>query len=146
MCSIFTNSVDPDQILSGQDGRCLLFSFLIGRSKLLLVIWLVGIQKWVCQIEILSRIRMKEFSYYYRCRKILKPGGHLVIVDTIDNSWYAVGNTKFKTLATTEEEIRRAFSESGYEIEEWETYHVSVCPAKTACDATSMYSVVAKKL
>lgn len=80
------------------------------------------------------------------CGKILKPGGHLVIVDIIDNSWYALGNMKFKTLATTEEEIRRAFSESGYEIEEWETYHLNVCPAKPACDATLMYSLVAKKL
>lgn len=82
----------------------------------------------------------------YCFSKLLKPGGHLVIVDTTDNSWYAVGDMKFRSLSTTDEEIKRAFKESNYEIEQWETYHLGVFPGDAACDAKSMYSIVAKKL
>lgn len=72
------------------------------------------------------------------CGNLLEPGGRLFIVDTTECPGYSVGSMKFKALVTAEEEIKQAFQSSGYEIEDWETYHIS--------DSDSMYSVVARKL
>ena len=63
--------------------------------------------------------------------------------DVIDESYYSVGDLRFKTLSTTPQEIQRAYVESGYVIEKWDT--LSLYTDTTTCDASTLYVIVAKK-
>lgn len=76
--------------------------------------------------------------------KLLKPGGHLVVADILDNKFYAVGDKKFRAFSTTLEELQTAYKESGYVIEQWNS--TSFAFDYTVCDASTMYTVLAKKL
>ena len=78
--------------------------------------------------------------------EILKPGGHFVILDYMDQTWYAVNDEKFSVLRTSEEEIKTAFKECGFEIEQFETHILGVYPEPAPSDAKSLYCIVGKKL
>ena len=80
------------------------------------------------------------------CREMLKPGSHLVILDYLDQTWYAVNDEKFSVLRTTEEEIRTSFNSCGFEIEHFDTHILGVYPEPAPCDAKSLYCIVGKKL
>ena len=77
---------------------------------------------------------------------MLKPGGHLVILDYLDQTWYSVNDEKFSVLRTTEEEIRTSFNSCGLEIEHFATHILGVYPEPAPCDAKSLYCFVGKKL
>ncbi|XP_068119868.1 nicotinamide N-methyltransferase-like [Hyperolius riggenbachi] len=51
---------------------------------------------------------------------LLKPGGHLVIVFTLECPYYMVGDVKFSYLFMTEACVRESLSKAGYVIEKFE--------------------------
>ena len=77
---------------------------------------------------------------------MLKPCGHFIICDVMDQTWYAVDDMKFSALRTSEEVIKTAFKECGFEIEQFETHNLGVYPEPAQCDAKSLYCIVGKKL
>lgn len=78
---------------------------------------------------------------------ILKPGGHFVVVDLLDETYYCVNDVKFNVLSTTAEEIKTTFKECGFDIELFQTHVVtSYRPESAPCDAKTIYCVVGKKL
>lgn len=87
-------------------------------------------------------LSLKNFS------KLLNPGGHLMIVDALECTWYAVEDMVFRTLSLTKEELIRAFESSGFKIEHLEIEDMSNCSEseRTATDTSSMYSIVGKKI
>ena len=79
-------------------------------------------------------------------RAILKPRGHLVILDYLDQTYYIVNDEKFSVLSTTEEEIKTTFKSLGFEIEHFDTHVLGDYPEPAPCDAKTLYCVVGKKL
>lgn len=81
-------------------------------------------------------------------RKLLNPGGHLIIVDVMKCDWYAVHDKVFRILSITEEDLKLAFENLGFKIEELKTEEVGDYPdsERTTSDARSFYSIVAKKM
>lgn len=59
-------------------------------------------------------------------RDMLKPGGHFIIVDVIDATYYSVNDVQFGVFHTTEQHIKTAFTESGYLIEDFGTKSLGV--------------------
>ena len=83
----------------------------------------------------------------YFFRDMLKPGGHFVIVDFLDETYYCVNDVKFSVLSTTEEEIKATLNECGFEIEHYQTYTIASPPPEPApCDAKTLYCVIGKKV
>lgn len=74
---------------------------------------------------------------------LLKPGGHLVIVDVLDQTFYALGEKKFQALCLTMEELQNAIQTSGYTIVRLNTTTCNVGP--TYSNGITMYCVVAEK-
>lgn len=73
--------------------------------------------------------------------KLLKPGGHLVVIDAVDQSSYIVGDKTFRCLSSNPEEVQRAYMDSGYLIEYWD----SVRTMLIAEGGNTLYAVKAKK-
>lgn len=74
---------------------------------------------------------------------LLKPGGHLAVVDFLDQTYYEVGAKKFQALSLTVEELQRAIKDSGYVIERWNTWSFSL--DYEVGNGNTLYSMVAKK-
>ena len=87
-----------------------------------------------------------DIVFTFLFSKILNTGGHLMIVDAMECTWYAAHDMKFRILHVTEEDIRHAVEDSGFKIEQLETEQLSPLLKRTTCDAKAMYSLVAKKL
>ena len=87
-----------------------------------------------------------QFSGYLSFSDMLKPGGHLVVLDVMDQSSYTVGDKTFSLLCTTPEQIKRAFLQNGFEIEQFETHDLGDCPKTVRSDCKTIYCVTGKKL
>ena len=74
---------------------------------------------------------------------LLKPGGHLVVVNFLDEKYYKIGANKFQALSLTSEELQTAFKDSGFIIERLTMW--TYCPMSVVNDGTTIYSMVAKK-
>lgn len=74
---------------------------------------------------------------------LLKPGGHIVIVDVLDQTFYGLGENKFQALCLTMEELQSTIQSSGYTILGINTTTSNVDP--TYSNGITMYCVVAKK-
>lgn len=75
--------------------------------------------------------------------KMLKPGGHLVVADILDETYYQVGEKKFQSLSLTLEELKGAFKDSGFVIERFNTLDHTL--RSTVCNGNTVYSIVAKQ-
>ena len=53
------------------------------------------------------------------CSQLLKPGGHLIVVDLLGEDYYTIGNHKFKVLNANKDMIQRIYTEAGYHIIKW---------------------------
>ena len=62
--------------------------------------------------------------------------------------WYAVDDKVFRIFSITEEDLKLAFENLGFKIEELKTEEVGDYPdsERTTSDARSFYSIVAKKM
>ena len=86
-----------------------------------------------------------QFSLNLFSSGLLKPGGHFVILEAMDQTTYTVGDQTFGLLCVTEDEIKTAFLQNGFEIELFETHRL-ISPKTAFCDAESVYCIVGRKL
>lgn len=78
--------------------------------------------------------------------EMLKPGGHFVIIDVMDQTSYFVDDVKFSLLRVTEDEIKTAFLQNGFEIEQFESHSLAIYPNTELSDAQTVYFIVGKKM
>ncbi|KAM5274300.1 LOW QUALITY PROTEIN: phenylethanolamine N-methyltransferase [Ctenodactylus gundi] len=53
---------------------------------------------------------------------LLKPGGHLLLIGGLEESWYHAGAVRLTVVPVGEETVREALLQSGYEIRDLRTY------------------------
>ncbi|OCT62081.1 phenylethanolamine N-methyltransferase [Xenopus laevis] len=53
---------------------------------------------------------------------LLKPGGHLLFIGALEESYYLAGEAKLNVVPVTEEIVRNALSDASYKIKEFKTY------------------------
>ena len=76
---------------------------------------------------------------------MIKPGGYFVILDVMDQTTYTVGDKTYSLLRVTEDEIKKAFLQNGFKIEQFETHDLGNCPKTVLSDAQTGYCVIGKK-
>lgn len=78
---------------------------------------------------------------------MLKPGGHFIVVDIMDQVYYVIQNKKFSLFVTTEQDMKTAFTESGFQIENFGTKGLGGYPeAEVDCEPLTGYFIIGKKL
>ena len=70
----------------------------------------------------------------------------MVILDTMDQTTYTAGDKKFGLLCVTEDEIKTAFLQNGFEIEQFEINKLVNYPHTVLSVAETVYCVVGRKL
>uniref|UniRef100_A0A9L0IYF7 Phenylethanolamine N-methyltransferase n=1 Tax=Equus asinus TaxID=9793 RepID=A0A9L0IYF7_EQUAS len=53
---------------------------------------------------------------------LLRPGGHLLLIGALEESWYLAGEARLAVVPVCEEEVREALEHSGYEVRDLRTY------------------------
>ncbi|KAM7067095.1 phenylethanolamine N-methyltransferase [Molossus nigricans] len=53
---------------------------------------------------------------------LLRPGGHLLLIGALEESWYMAGEAKLMVVSLCEEEVREALVCSGYKVRDLRTY------------------------
>ncbi|KAM4844835.1 phenylethanolamine N-methyltransferase [Thomomys bottae] len=53
---------------------------------------------------------------------LLRPGGHLLLIGALEESWYLAGEAKLAVVPVCEEEVREALVLSGYDVRDLRTY------------------------
>nr|XP_058903442.1 phenylethanolamine N-methyltransferase isoform X2 [Kogia breviceps] len=53
---------------------------------------------------------------------LLRPGGHLLLIGALEESWYLAGAARLAVVPVREEEVREALVRSGYEVRDLRTY------------------------
>uniref|UniRef100_A0A8C6HD34 Phenylethanolamine N-methyltransferase n=1 Tax=Mus spicilegus TaxID=10103 RepID=A0A8C6HD34_MUSSI len=53
---------------------------------------------------------------------LLRPGGHLLLIGALEESWYLAGEARLSVVPVSEEEVREALVLGGYEVRELRTY------------------------
>jgi len=77
---------------------------------------------------------------------LLKPGGHLVILDALEETFYHVGRERFKTLSISEAMVREAMMKAGLSITVYEKHLRSNAESNVCADFTAMVVVVGQKI
>ncbi|CAN2391897.1 Nicotinamide N-methyltransferase [Pristimantis euphronides] len=69
-----------------------------------------------------------DINAYYRSlgniTTLLKPGGHLVLISVLGNTFYKVGEKAFFSLCLDEQTVRNAVINSGYSIKDVAVYNI----------------------
>ncbi|KAG9468540.1 indolethylamine N-methyltransferase-like [Eleutherodactylus coqui] len=88
-------------------------------------------------------------SYYQSLKNIttlLKPGGHLVLIGVLGNSFYKVGEKNFFSLTLDEETVRNAVIDAGYSIKDIEVYNIpNIASSAHITDTYANIFLVAQK-
>uniref|UniRef100_A0A8C5PZ54 Nicotinamide N-methyltransferase n=1 Tax=Leptobrachium leishanense TaxID=445787 RepID=A0A8C5PZ54_9ANUR len=79
-------------------------------------------------------------------KTLLKPGGHIIIQSVIGCTYYYIGKKRFCSLTVTKEDLKRAFTEGGYEILKLELKEREDMALTSICDHQGFYFVHARKL
>nr|AAA91779.1 phenylethanolamine N-methyltransferase [Rattus norvegicus] len=58
----------------------------------------------------------------YHITTLLRPGGHLLLIGALEESWYLAGEARLSVVPVSEEEVREALVCSGYEVRDLRTY------------------------
>ncbi|XP_008152036.2 phenylethanolamine N-methyltransferase [Eptesicus fuscus] len=53
---------------------------------------------------------------------LLRPGGHLLLIGALEESWYLAGEARLAVVPLCEEEVREALVRSGYQVRDLRTY------------------------
>nr|XP_003414478.1 phenylethanolamine N-methyltransferase [Loxodonta africana] len=53
---------------------------------------------------------------------LLRPGGHLLLIGALEESWYLAGEARLAVVPVREEEVREALLHSSYEVRDLRTY------------------------
>ncbi|XP_069597171.1 nicotinamide N-methyltransferase-like isoform X2 [Ranitomeya imitator] len=73
------------------------------------------ISAWL--LEIISKDKDDYIRYLRKFLKLLKPGGHIIIISSLEMTYYTVGNTKFHGLNLDEDFVRKALVGEGLIID-----------------------------
>ncbi|CAJ0967716.1 unnamed protein product [Ranitomeya imitator] len=73
------------------------------------------ISAWL--LEIISKDKDDYIRYLRKFLKLLKPGGHIIIISSLEMTYYTVGNTKFHGLNLDEDFVRKALVGEGLMID-----------------------------
>lgn len=57
---------------------------------------------------------------------LLRPGGHLLLIGGLEESWYQAGEVRLGVVPVSEETVREALTHGGYEIRDFCTYTMPV--------------------
>ncbi|XP_075184436.1 nicotinamide N-methyltransferase-like [Anomaloglossus baeobatrachus] len=83
------------------------------------------------------RRHLRKFS------KLLKPGGHIILVGDLDATYYTVGKHKFHILTYDENFVRKALAEESFIIDCYKTKKRII--VDDLCDCKVLFFVVAHK-
>ncbi|XP_066101203.1 nicotinamide N-methyltransferase [Saccopteryx bilineata] len=75
---------------------------------------------------------------------LLKPGGHLVLVDALNSSYYMIGEQRFSSLCLGRDAIKAAVTEAGYAIKQFEV--VSQSYSLAVSNNEGLFFLVGQKL
>lgn len=75
---------------------------------------------------------------------LLKPGGHLVLVDALKSSYYMIGEQRFSSLSLDREAIEAAVREAGYAIMQFDV--ISQSYSSTVANNEGLFFLVGQKL
>ncbi|XP_016064425.1 PREDICTED: nicotinamide N-methyltransferase [Miniopterus natalensis] len=75
---------------------------------------------------------------------LLKPGGHLVLVDALRSNYYMLGEQRFSSLFLDEETVQAAVREAGYTIKQFKVTSQRYSSIKTNCEG--LFFLVGQKL
>ncbi|MEE6484741.1 hypothetical protein FKM82_014008 [Ascaphus truei] len=92
----------------------------------------------------------RDLGVYQRAIKnittLLKPGGHLVIIGVLGNTFYKVGQQTFSCLPLDEQSVRNAVVDAGYSIKEIEVFPITYIASQAhIADSYAYFFLVAKK-
>ncbi|KAM4651559.1 indolethylamine N-methyltransferase-like [Discoglossus pictus] len=76
---------------------------------------------------------------------LIKPGGHLIVLSSLNCSFWYSGKTCFSSVSMNKESIERVFSEAGYEIEKMVVEPRSETIGKDICDYDGYYYIHVRK-
>ncbi|XP_063799296.1 nicotinamide N-methyltransferase-like isoform X2 [Pseudophryne corroboree] len=79
------------------------------------------------------------------CKELLKPGGHIILLNVLNCSFYYVGQKKFSYLSITKEDLERVIKEAGYELEEMKVIPRNDKSGMDLSNHDSFYYVHARK-
>ncbi|KAM8927363.1 nicotinamide N-methyltransferase-like [Pelodytes ibericus] len=90
----------------------------------------------------------KDFTAYRTALRnissLLKPGGHLVLIGVLGNTFYRVGNQEFFCLPLDEQSVRKAVEEAGYTIKDMDIFLIPNVTSHIT-DTYGNFYLVAKK-
>ncbi|XP_018430130.1 PREDICTED: nicotinamide N-methyltransferase-like isoform X2 [Nanorana parkeri] len=92
----------------------------------------------------------KDLEAYRRAihniTKLLRPGGHLVVLGSLGNTYYTVQGKNFSCLPLDEDDVKGAVTQAGYTIQSAEVFQISdrMAQLQTA-DSVANIVLVAKK-
>ncbi|KAL0597832.1 Phenylethanolamine N-methyltransferase [Plecturocebus cupreus] len=69
---------------------------------------------------------------------LLRPGGHLLLIGALEESWYLAGEARLTVVPVSEEEVREALVRSGYEVRDLRTY---IMPAHLQTDVDDVKGI-----
>ncbi|XP_059563801.1 nicotinamide N-methyltransferase [Myotis daubentonii] len=75
---------------------------------------------------------------------LLKPGGHLVLVDALKSSYYMIGEQRFSSLSLDREAVEAAVREAGYAIKQFDV--ISQSYSSTVANNEGLFFLVGQKL
>ncbi|XP_069804345.1 nicotinamide N-methyltransferase-like [Dendropsophus ebraccatus] len=72
----------------------------------------------VCFLDVTCKDQEDYIRYLRKISRLLKPGGHLLLIACLDMTYYTVGNDKFHAFTYNEEFVRKALAGEGFVIDE----------------------------
>ncbi|XP_071969410.1 nicotinamide N-methyltransferase-like isoform X2 [Engystomops pustulosus] len=74
----------------------------------------------VVLLDYISKDQDDYIRYLRKFSKLLKPGGHLILIGVLDATYLTVGKDKFHVFNYNEEFVRKALVGEGFVIDRWE--------------------------
>ncbi|XP_044106372.1 phenylethanolamine N-methyltransferase [Neovison vison] len=76
---------------------------------------------------------------------LLKPGGHLLLIGALEESWYLAGEARLAVVPVGKEEVMEALVRSGYEVRDLRTYVMPACLQTGVDDVKGIFFAWAQK-
>ncbi|KAM4622471.1 phenylethanolamine N-methyltransferase [Discoglossus pictus] len=78
--------------------------------------------------------------------RLLKPGGHFLLIGALEESYYLAGEARLSVVPVTEADVRLALSEAGYKIRDFRTYSMPPSMKVGVDDVSGIFFAWAQKL
>ncbi|XP_044530315.1 phenylethanolamine N-methyltransferase [Gracilinanus agilis] len=76
---------------------------------------------------------------------LLRPGGHLLLIGALEESWYLAGEARLSVVPVQEGDVREALSRSGYQVRDFQTYSMPAHLQTGVDDVKGIFFVWAQK-